>query len=419
MTAGTFVRPGRDIPGVLYPPAQADARNGVAVLVMHSDADYLSFSAGQQLAARGYHVLCANVSDPAGGLDRKIEDAGKAVTFLRELPGIRRVVLLGHSGGATLFTAYQNIAENGPQAFRGPGRIVQCPERLSRLPVADALMLVDANWGNAAMRLFSLDPAVVDEGRGTAVDPALDLFAPANGFRPDGSTYPEGFVKRFQRAQHERNERLVDHALERLAAVEAGEGAYLDDEPMVVPGAEQGFRNNKLYAQDVRFLSRTREPRDLLHLDGSVTTEVVRTLRRPENPRSCTPSLRDGALVTTVRTFLSSYAVRTTEDLGFDDRGVRGVDWSSSYNCTTGNVTGIAVPLLVMGMTAGWEFAAAETIYERSTSRDRTLVYVEGADHLFRPSKALERYPGQFGDTVATTYDYVDRWIVRREGLLA
>jgi hypothetical protein len=61
-------------------------------------------------------------------------------------------------------------------------------------------MLVDPNWGLAAMTLFSLDPAVDDETTATRLDPALDMFNPANGFVPTGSTYAPAFVHRFQAA---------------------------------------------------------------------------------------------------------------------------------------------------------------------------------------------------------------------------
>ena len=49
------------IDAVLYsPPLQKKSDCGV--IIMHSDSSYLSFSAGPELAARGYTALCANVS---------------------------------------------------------------------------------------------------------------------------------------------------------------------------------------------------------------------------------------------------------------------------------------------------------------------------------------------------------------------
>jgi hypothetical protein len=69
------------------------------------------------------------------------------------------------------------------------------------------------------------------------------------------------------------------------------------------------------------------------------------------------------------------------------------------------------VPLLAAGMTGGWEYLASEVIYENAKSNDKTLVFVEGASHLFTTAKEVERFPGEFGDTMKTLYDYVDSWL--------
>lgn len=409
----TLIRLAHGVPGALYRP-RVEGKGQVAVLAMHSDSDYLSFSAGDELSARGYHVLLANVGNKNASLDSKLVDVSHAVRFLRNHPGIEKIILLGHSGGGTLLSAYQNLAENGAEAFRGPQKIVKCSATLNDLPRADGLMLLDSNWGNGAMRLFSLDPAIVSEASGVRIDASLDLFNPANGFSPDGSKYSDDFIRAFQHEQGRRNNRLIDEALWRLQVIEGGSGRYVDDEPLIVPGAAQGFRNNKLYPQDTRLMSRTREARDLLRPDGSLSREVIRCIRPPQNSRSCTGSYYDGALATTVRTFLDSYALRTTDDYAYDESSVYGVDWSSSYNTTVGNADGIAVPILIMGMTGGWEFAAAETIFESATSADKTLAFVEGANHQFKTMTALEDHPGQFGDTMKTTYNFVDQWIQGR-----
>jgi hypothetical protein len=64
-----------------------------------------------------------------------------------------------------------------------------------------------------------------------------------------------------------------------------------------------------------------------------------------------------------------------------------------------------------MGMTGHWEYLAAETIFEHAKSTDKKLVFVEGATHIYTTCTKCEKYPGQFGDTVKTTYDYVDSWL--------
>lgn len=409
----SFHRLTRMVPAVFYEPVGLDDKCLNTVLVMHSDEDYLDAPTGEQLAKRGFRVLCANPMVKEGLFftqARKMQAVEAAIQFLRGLNRVGRIILMGHSGGATLMTAYQAIAENGPQVFQGPEKLLPYPDD-DTLPPADGLMLLDANWGNAAMQLFSLDPAVVSEDNGMELNPEYNLFEAANGFRKEGSTFSDEFIKKFQRRQGQRNNQLLDYALERWAKIQRGEGRYSDDEPLVIPGANQVFFNNKLYAQDIRLMSHTRRPWPLLHADGSVTREIVRSARGPENPESMTHSMMDGARIMTVYNYLTSYAVRTLDDYGYGEDGVWGVDWDSTYNCPPGNVKHIRVPSLFMGMTAGWEFLAAETIYEMSASPDKTIAFVEGANHKFFPAHNREKFPGQFGDTMELLHDYVAKWL--------
>ena len=164
-------------------------------------------------------------------------------------------------------------------------------------------------------------------------------------------------------------------------------------------------------------MSHTAGPRRLLHPDGSVTTETVRSLREPENPVSLTASLREGGRIMTVRNYLSSYAVRTTADYGYDEDSVAGIDWHSTYNSPVGNVEFIRSPMLVMGMTGGWEYLAAETIYEHAAG-EKELVFVEGATHVFTPLRAAKGKESPYGDTMKTVHDEIARWIEaqRQEG---
>lgn len=408
-----FLRVAPRIPGVLYEPTGCDSVSNVAVLVMHSDEDYLDSPTGPELAKRGFRVLCANVMVKEGlffNQNTKMNAIKAAVEYLRTLEGVDKIALMGHSGGATLMTAYQAIAENGVSIFQGEEKIYPHPD-CGILPPADGIMLLDANWGNAAMQLFSLDPAVTDENRGTVLNPAVNLFLPENGFDPKGSKFSDEFIHRFQQAQGERNNRLLALAEERLSAIENGKGNYTDDEPLIIPGANQVFMNNKLYAQDTRLMAHTKNPHPLIHADGSITTQIVPSIRVPENPDCLTGSLLEGGRIMTVRNYLSSYAVRTLPDYGYNEDSVWGIDWDSTYNCPPGNVKYIHVPMLVMGMTAGWEYLASETIYNMAASNDKHIAFVEGATHKFHTAKHCESYPGQFGDTMKTLHDYIARWL--------
>ena len=122
-----------------------------------------------------------------------------------------------------------------------------------------------------------------------------------------------------------------------------------------------------------------------------------------------------GSIRSTIRTYLNSYAVRTTDNYGYNEDSVYGIDWLSSYSCTPGNMMGVSAPLLVMGMTGGYEFIAAEIIYENTQKiTDKTIAFVEGATHGFSTATDCEAYPGQFGDTLKMLFDYVDQWLSQK-----
>lgn len=408
-----YIRIGRQIPAALYEPDAAGRKSRIGVLIMHSDENYLSCPSGPELARRGYTVLCANVVGKEGVIfsqNEKLLDVKQAVSFLKNYPGIDKVILMGHSGGAALMTAYQAAAENGTGIFSGREMIFPCTIDEELIP-ADGIMLFDANWGNSVMQLFSLDPAVTDEDSSRGRDPSLDLFNPVNGFSKDGSVYSSDFIRRFQKAQGERNSRILGHALERLRLIENGEGKYKDDEPLIIPGAAQSFFNNKLFPQDIRLMSHTHEPHPLIHKDGSVTNEIIHSVRKHENNESYTDSFREGARYLTVKTYLSSYAVRTDGDYGFCEDQVTGIDWETSCSAPPGNVRHIGVPLLAVGMTGGWEYLASETIFNMCAGKDKDIAFIEGASHRFVPAEAYEAYPGQFGDTVKLLHDHADRWL--------
>jgi hypothetical protein len=416
----TYVHLANGVPGVFYEPVVSGEKSRIGVFVMHAAGDYLTFSACTELSMRGYRVLCANNSsdksqtfDP-GILDKILTEARLGVAYLRKSPGIEKVVLFGHSGGATVMTSYQDIAENGLKACQGPEKLHKCPDNLAGLPPADGVMLIDANFGQAEMALFSVDPAVASEDNGKTLNPDLDLYNPKNGFNPAGSTFSKDFIRKFQSAEGKRENALIKTALDRMAAIKAGSGRYADDEPFFVPGANSGGGNNKFFAQDIRLLSHTRKAWPLLRPDGTVVTQIVRSVRLPENATPETPSMSRGALKTTVKGFLTSYAIRVTDNYGYDEDTVRGVDWTSTYSSNPGNAEGITVPLVILGMTGHWEYAAAEEIYDHAKSKDKTLAYVEGATHGYSTCTKCEKTPGQFGNTMKTTYDYVDGWLSKK-----
>ncbi len=112
-----------------------------------------------------------------------------------------------------------------------------------------------------------------------------------------------------------------------------------------------------------------------------------------------------------MRRFLTSFALRVNNDFAYDESTIRGVDWASSYTTPPASVRNIKVPLLTMGMTGNWEYLAAEIIHENAASPDKSIAFVEGASHGYTTCTRCEKIPGQFGDTLKTTYDYIDGWL--------
>ena len=155
----TFVEVERRTPGVLYEPVEQNEKQRIAILIMHSDENYLSFPTGSEMAGRGYTVLCANVMNKEGIIfsqDDKMKSVKAAVQYLRSLPYVEKVLLMGHSGGGTLMSAYQAIAENGAKIFQGQEKIIPYSGD-EDLPAADGILLLDSNWGNAVVQPGSGD----------------------------------------------------------------------------------------------------------------------------------------------------------------------------------------------------------------------------------------------------------------------
>ena len=103
---------------VVYQPTTKTTKTGIGVVVMHSDEDYMGFLPNPELAKRGYTVI-ATAPKEGKLISEKLLNIKACVEYLRQQPDIKKVILLGHSGGATVMTAYQLVAEKGKEAFEG------------------------------------------------------------------------------------------------------------------------------------------------------------------------------------------------------------------------------------------------------------------------------------------------------------
>ena len=141
-------------------------------------------------------------------------DVAAGLSALRR-DGFEAIIMLGNSGGGSLYTFYlqqANAAAENRIAKTPAGR----PTGLENadLPAADALVLVSPHPGQGTLALNALDPSVADEDDPLSIESDLCAFLPENGFQrpPQSSSYDEPFVARYRDAQRQRCERLDDKA---------------------------------------------------------------------------------------------------------------------------------------------------------------------------------------------------------------
>lgn len=405
-----YVRPNGDTEILLYEPTVLARNARVALVYSHPNRDNFNDPLGREMANRGFRVLMVNYrgeDDYARAMPESYLPAiSDGIKYLRSLPGLEKVMLVGHSGAGHVAALYQNVAENGPAACSGPEKTYPCPtEPLKSLAKADGFILLDATLG-AFHNMSAVDPAQRADG---TRDAALDMFAPANGYNPQTgtATYSAEFLKRFFAAQAARSDQLVAQAMARLALIKAGKGEFTNDEPFIVRGVGPGAAGARPYAPDLSLVSQTKVPHVLLKADGSEQTTIIPSVR-PRMGQQVPGRFNELDLVnyvTTVRRFIADSAIRPMPNYAITKDDIVGVDWASSFESSPGNAPGIRVPALVMTMSCHYLIVPGEIIFDRLASSDKTYAAVEGAAHGYGPCRP------EFGDTRKKLFDYVDRWI--------
>jgi hypothetical protein len=192
------------------------------VCVMHPRGDFTRHYVVPGLVEAGFAVFCQNSrwlnNDSTLVHERVLLDVAEGVKAMRARFG--RVVLLGNSGGGSLYTFYLH------QALAPPGERLRDtaagdPLDLGRfeLPGADLMIYLAAHPGEGHFLLHAIDPSLTAEGDPLCCDPALDLYDPRNGFAepPAPTRYAPGFLARYRAAQRARVERLDALARQRVA----------------------------------------------------------------------------------------------------------------------------------------------------------------------------------------------------------
>ncbi len=407
--------------GALYRPDPAvHPKPHVAIVNMHRTENRLAHISMREMASRGFVILgmnprCQNNEAKCAPWENNALDVKQGIEYVRAIPGITKVILMGGSGGGPTMSFYQAVAENGVAFCQQKEKLTKCPGTLAGLPLADGIVFRDAHLGNGANALRSLNPAVVNDADIMAtnalpkIDPALDPFNPDNGFNPDGaSSYSDEFKERYFRAQSARMNRLIDIALDRMQRIEAGTYRYPDDDAFVIPLSD----NARLMRLDPSIDHATLKPRKLLKNDGTIEDCcIVESVRPVSSSPAENASFTEGARMLTLQSFLSTRAIRSTNSM-------TGIDYCSSNNSTVCNVQHISVPVLVTAMGGHYFLRNTEIYYELASSEDKDFVVIEGAVHGITPCTRCmpdgQPYDGRYDNSVKNYFDYVADWINAR-----
>ncbi len=379
----------------------------IAFISAHRTANTIGSSTCTELAQRGFMAICFETSyrnDDIGIQWEELPYDVKAVMdYARSQPGITRVILLGHSGGSPMMSLYQAIAEQGKAVCERPEMFTTCAdEDYGTLTPADAMVFPDAHPGNPVQALRSLNPSVTIVNGEKAIIPELDLYSPANGYRPDGSSeYSQDFINRYYAAQSAKMNELIAYVEGVQARIEAGDYAYEDDDYILMPGGNAVIAHAA--PNLVPELLTTKNPTKLMRNDGTIETGIVHSVMVADEDLAAGGRSLDGTAIHRLSTFMSSVAVRSRDSL-ID------IDYCSTINSTTCLVQDITVPTVFMAM-GGYKFIRDhEIMYENAAAEDKDFVVIEGALHGYEPCTRCETTPGQFANSTKNTFDYIRDW---------
>lgn len=193
-----------------------DRPSDTVVIFMHPTGGgmYLPIVGGMAMA--GHHVIWANSryrgADFALVMEKVAADLGATVADARDRLGYDKVVLAGWSGGGSLSTWYQSLAE-AAQGISDTAAGDPYEVEAASLPPADALLVMAAHISRHGTLTEWMDASIHDESAPHVRDSALNIYDPANSNQPP---YSADFLDTYRAAQVARNRRITADVKQRL-----------------------------------------------------------------------------------------------------------------------------------------------------------------------------------------------------------
>src|ERR1700719_443440 len=362
--------------GILYLPAKGKPRTVVIMAYARADlSSYYSipFWVEAGCAAFGFNTRYLN-NDAMMIHENLLLDLAAGIRFLREEEGFEKIVMLGNSGGGSLFAYYDSQARTpaGNRVSAPPGG---GPPDLNKfdLPTTDGYIALAAHPGQGMELVSCLDAAVVDESDPLASDPALDMYDERNGFKhhPSESRYAPDFVARYRAAQLARSARI--DAIARRHITEASHGRAA----MRAPDFAASSTDNRNYfarrAMAPKYMVVYRTQANLNYLDLSVD-----------------PSERAVGSIISPRPDLANYSPFGLGRVVTPDAWLSTWSGLSSWAKIASNLPKVTVPTLVVGANGDQDIFISDVHgeFEASGASDKTLAFIEGADHFMRAGGA-------------------------------
>jgi len=358
--------------GILYLPPNRTPRT--AIIMAHPRGDFFQHYSIPYWVEAGFAAFAQNTrylnNDSMMLHENLLIDLAAGIRFLREEREFERIVMLGNSGGGSLF-AYYDAEAHKPKGSRVAAPPSGGPPDLNsfELPAADGFIVLAAHLGQGKVLMGSLDPAVVDEHDPFASDTALDMYDERNGFKspPAESRYDREWLRMYRAAQRGRVARIDAIARRHIEEARNARAASRAEGFAAQPAEYRNYIQRRMMA-----------PRIML---------VYRTLANPNyHDLTLEPSERVLGSIFAARPDLFNYHAFGLGHVVTPEAWLSTWSGLSSNAYLERNLPRVTVPTLVVGANADQDIFISDvrTEFELSGASDKRLEFIDGADHFMR-----------------------------------